>query len=97
VLATIENAYKPIAPVDQNDLEYFIPADNETYIYLDIKIYVRGKLVPGSGNDVDNSDHTAVTNNFLHSLFSQCNIALNGITNKRASEHYNYRSYLETS
>ena len=44
---------------------------------------------------MDNSDHTAVTNKFLHSLFSQCNFALKGVTNTQVSEHYNYRSYLE--
>jgi len=37
-----------------------------------------------------------VTNNFLHSLFSQCSIALNGVTITQATELYNYRSYFET-
>jgi len=27
---TIETVYKPIAPVDQSDLEFLIPADNDT-------------------------------------------------------------------
>jgi hypothetical protein len=45
VLGTIETAYKPIATADQNDLEFLIPADSDTYIDLDIKLYVRGKLV----------------------------------------------------
>ena len=40
--------------------------------------------------------HTAVTNNFLQSLFSQYNVVLNGTTITQASENYNYRSYLET-
>jgi hypothetical protein len=26
--------YKPIAPVDQSDLEYVIPGDSETYVDL---------------------------------------------------------------
>ena len=34
VIDTIETAYQPIATVDQNDLEFFIPADNDTYINL---------------------------------------------------------------
>jgi len=51
VLATNETAYKLIALVDQNELECFIPADNETYIHLEIILYVRGKLVSGSGKD----------------------------------------------
>jgi len=79
VVATIETAYKPISPVDQSDLEFFIPADNDTYIHLDIKLYFRGKLVSGSGKDLATSDHTALTNNFLHSQFIQCNVALNGV------------------
>jgi len=44
---------------------------------------------------VDFTDYTAVTNNFLHCLFNQCNVTLNGVTITQASEHYNYRSYLE--
>ena len=49
VLGTKEVAYKPIAPVDLNDLEILIPADNDTYIDSDIKLYVRGKLISASG------------------------------------------------
>jgi len=69
VLGTIDTAYKPIAPVDQIDLEFLIPADKGNYIHLDIQLYVRGKLVSGFGNDVDVTDHTGVVNNLLHSLF----------------------------
>ena len=42
------------------------------------------------------SDHTGFNNNLLHSLFSQCNVHLNGVTITQSSEHYNYRSYFET-
>jgi hypothetical protein len=45
---------------------------------------------------VDYTDHTAVTNNFLHSLFSQYNVRLNDVNVTQASEHNHYRSYLET-
>jgi len=45
---------------------------------------------------LDNADFTAVTNNFLHSPFSQCSIALNSVTITQATELYNYRSYFET-
>ena len=96
VLGTIETAYKPIAPVEQNDLQFLIPRDKDNYIRLDIQLYVRGKLVSSSGNNVDVSDHTGVVNNLLHSLFSQCTVILNGTTITQSNEHYNYRSYLET-
>ena len=68
----------------------------DNYIRLDIQLYVRGKFVWSSGNNVDVSDHTGVTNNLLHSIFSQCTFVLNGTTNTQSIEHYNYRSYLET-
>lgn len=74
----------------------FIPADSDTYIDLHIKLFVRGKLVSGSGTDVDFSDHAAVVNNFIHSLFSQYNVTVNGVTVTQVGEHYNYRSYFET-
>jgi hypothetical protein len=93
VQGTIETAHKPIAPADQNDLEFLIPADSDTYIDLNIKLYVRGKLISGIGKDMYYTDHTAVTNNFLHSLYGQCNISLNGVN---VTQHYHYRSYLET-
>jgi len=53
VLETIETVYKRIAPVEQSDLEFLIPADTDTYIDLDIKLYVRSKLVSGEGKDLD--------------------------------------------
>jgi len=45
---------------------------------------------------VDILDHTAFTNNVLHSFFSQCTVALNGAEITQASDHYDYRSYLKT-
>ena len=96
ILETLDVVYKPIASVDQNDLEFLIPADNETYIDPDINLYVRGKLTKFDGTILDEKDFTSVTNNFLHSLFSQCTVSLNGTTITRSTELYNYRSLLET-
>ena len=44
VLGTVETVYKPVAPVEQNDLEFLIPGESDTYIDLDIKLCVRGKM-----------------------------------------------------
>ncbi|GFG40884.1 hypothetical protein Cfor_11566, partial [Coptotermes formosanus] len=95
VLETTEVVYKPIASVDQSDFEFLIPADNETYMDLDIKLYVRGKLTAKDETPLNNKDLTSVTNNFLHSLFIQCSVSLNRITITQASELCNYRSFLE--
>jgi hypothetical protein len=94
ILETNVVHYTPIASVDQNDLEFLIPG-NETYIDLDIKLYVKGKLIGVDGKDLDATDFTARTNNFLHSVFNQCSISLNEVNITPASELYSYRSYLE--
>ena len=75
---TIETIYRPIAFVDQIDLEFFISAQHDTYIDLNIRLYVRGKLTTADGKDLDATDFTATANNLLHSLFTQCLITLNG-------------------
>ena len=41
ILKTNGVHHKPIATVDQNNLEFFIPGDNETYIDLDIKLFFK--------------------------------------------------------
>jgi len=45
VLVTVEMVYNPLDLVEQNALEFLIPGDLDTYIDLDMKFYVRGKLV----------------------------------------------------
>jgi len=39
---TIETIYKPIASIDQTDIEFLIPGDSETYINLDLKLFIKG-------------------------------------------------------
>ena len=82
--------------MEQNDLEFLIPGDSNTYIGIDIKLYVRGKMVSSSGRDVDLTDTTAVANNLIHSLSSQCTVMVNSDPVIQLHEHYNYRPYLET-
>ena len=82
--------------MDQGDLEFLFSADNGTYIDPNIKLCVRVKPPKANGVDLDDTDFTAVTNNFLHSLFSQCPIALNGATVTPAADYYNYRAFSET-
>jgi len=60
--------YEPIASIDQSDQEFLIPADYDTYVDPDIKLYIKGKLTKADGTDLDATDHTAGVNNFLHSL-----------------------------
>ena len=96
IVETIEEPHKPVSGVDQCDVEFSVPATSDLYIDPNMKVVIRGKLTKTNGTDLDESDFTGVTNNLLHSLFSQCTITINGETVTPAADHYNYRAYLET-
>ena len=87
--------YNPIASVELSGIEFVITASNDTCINLNIQIYVDGKLTKADGTVFDATDNTAVTNNFLHSLFDQCSNALNSVPITQVTEHYNYISFLD--
>ena len=95
-LETVETSYKPIAALDQSDLEFLVPADQDTYIDLNIQLYIRGKLTKADGTDLELTDTSCVANNLLHSLFEQCNISVNGVMITHSADLYYYRAYLET-
>jgi hypothetical protein len=83
--------------VEPSYLEFVIPADNESYVDLDIKLHVRDKLVNSNdGKDNDAKDFSRPKKNFLQSLFKQCGVTLNGVSITSASGYYNHRAYLET-
>jgi len=46
---TTEVNYKPIASVDQSDLEFLFPSNDDTYLGSDIKFYIRDKLTKVDG------------------------------------------------
>ena len=61
VLGTTEVPQKPVAGVDQSDLEFLEPAENDTYIDTNFKLLVCGKLTKANGTDLDETDFTGVT------------------------------------
>jgi hypothetical protein len=95
-LETFETIYKPIAPVDQSDIEFLIPGDSDSYIDLDLKLYLKVQLTKEDGTNLTATDFVAGTNNLLHSVFSQCSVTLNGTQITQSSDHYNYRAIIET-
>ena len=53
---TTETIYKPIASVDQTDIEFLIPGDSDNYIDQNLKLFIRGKLVKNDGSDLAETD-----------------------------------------
>ncbi len=85
-LVTLETSYKPIAALDQSDLEFLVPADQDTYSDLNIQLYIRGKVTKADGTVLELTDTTCVANHLLHSLLEQCNVSLNGVTVTHSAE-----------
>jgi len=56
---TIETIHKPIASVDQTDIEFLILAHSDTYIDPNKHLFIRGKLVKTDGTDLAETDYVA--------------------------------------
>ena len=90
--------YRPLSSVHNNDSAItFVIAGTDEYLDLSKTILVvEGKVVPGAGGDLSTGQASiAPVNNFLHSLFRQVDVYLNGKQVTPAMGTYAYRSYLE--
>ena len=92
--------YRPLSSVENPDsaITFLIAGTDE---YLDLSktiLYVEGKIQNENGADLSGGGQTSVApvNNFLHSLFKQIDVYLNGKQVTPAMGTYAYRSYIET-
>ena len=92
--------YRPLSSVENPDSAItFLIAGTDEYIDLSKTIlYVEGKVTDGNGDALSGGTQTNVApvNNFLHSLFKQVDVYLNGKQVTPAMGTYAYRSYTET-
>ena len=92
--------YAPLSSVENTDSPInFLIAGTDEYIDLSKTILtVTGKIVKSDDTALDGGDQTSVApvNNFLHSLFKQVDVYLNGKQVTPAMGTYAYRAYIET-
>ena len=93
--------YAPLSSVENpNSAITFLIAG--TYEYIDLSktiLTVTGKITKKDGNtklDGNDQSNVAPVNNFLHSLFRQVDVYLNGKQVTPVMGTYAYRSYIET-
>ena len=98
--------YRPISTLsDASPVEFFIAGSADEYIDLsETYMKVTVKITKLNGDDLQTKleDDTFGTekgvgpvNNFLHSLFSQVDMDLNGVLTTASTNTYPYRAYLE--
>ena len=92
--------YAPLSSVENPDsaITYLIAGTDE---YIDLSktiLTVRGEITKGDGTTLSGGNQTSVApvNNFLHSLFKQVDVYLNGKQVTPAMGTYAYRAYIET-
>ena len=93
--------YAPLSSVENaNSAITFLIAGTDEYIDLSKTILtVTGKITKKDGTsklDGNDQSNVAPVNNFLHSLFRQVDVYLNGKQVTPAMGTYAYRSYIET-
>ena len=92
--------YAPLSSVENPDsaITYLIAGTDE---YIDLSktiLTVTEKITAGGGTALSGGNQTSVApvNNFLHSLFKQVDVYLNGKQVTPAMSTYAYRAYIET-
>lgn len=90
--------YHPISSITgAAPIEFDVTASGDDYLDLaNSFLCVRAKITRANGDNLDAADTVGPVNNFLHSLFSQVDVSLNGTLITSSTNTYAYRSYIET-
>lgn len=91
--------HHPLATLtDQGPIEFNISGASEDYIDLvNTYLHVQCKVTKPDGKDLSDEDKAcAPINLFLHGLFAEVDISLNGVLVSTSTNTYPFRSYIET-
>ena len=90
--------YHPMTTVtDGSPIEFDISGTGEDFIdFANTMLYVKAKVTLNNGDDLADDAAVGPVNLFLHSLFSQVDISLNGTLITASTNTYPYRALLET-
>jgi hypothetical protein len=90
--------YHPVSSITSGTpIEFDVNATGEDYLDLSNSLlHVRAKIVKANGDDLEAASSVGPVNNFLHSLFSQVDVSLNGTLITSSTNTYAYRAYIET-
>ena len=78
-------------------IEFDVTASGDDYLDLaNSFLCVRAKITRVNNDNLEANDTVGPVNNFLHSLFSQVDVSLNGTLITSSTNTYAYRAYIET-
>lgn len=91
--------YKPSVNIQDCDakLEFKINGNSNQYIdFADSFLHIKLKVLNDDGSDMKAGLDVSTTNNFLHSLFSQCEVYITNKLFEHSNNCYGVKSYIET-
>ena len=98
---SIENGcwteYHPLSSLaDGSPIEFEVSGTGEDYLdFANSHLYVKAKITAQDGGNIAADAEVGPVNNFLHSLFSQVDVSLNGTLITSSTSTYPYRAYIE--
>ena len=101
-LVTVERVqhvqYLPLGTLtDDSPIEFFVSGHGDNYINLSKSyLYVEAKITKADGSNLDADAKVGPVNNWMHALFSQIDLSLNGELVTPSNNTYPYRAYIET-
>ena len=89
--------YHPVSVLTlTGPIEFTISAENFNYIDLaNTFLYVRANVTAADGTDLEADVEISPECNFLHTMWSQINVYLNGSLVTQSNNNYTYRPYIE--
>ena len=90
--------YHPLTTVsDGSPIEFDVSGTGDDYVdFANTMLYVKAKVTQANGHNLAAGAEVGPVNLFLHSLFSQVDISLNGTLVTSSTNTYPYRAMLET-
>ena len=90
--------YHPLTTVtDGSPIEFDVSGSGNDYVdFANTKLHVKAKVTRENGTDLAANAAVGPVNLFLHSLFSQVDISLNGTLITSSTNTYPYRAMIET-
>jgi len=90
--------YHPLTTVsDGSPIEFDVSGTGDDYVdFANTMLYVKAKVTQANGNNLAADTEVGPVNLFLHSLFAQVDISLNGTLITSSTNTYPYRAMLET-
>ena len=90
--------YLPISSLnDGPSIDFEINGSGGEYLDLSRSyLHIKAKVIRTDGTDLPNDNNVAPVNNFLHSMFSQVDITMNGTQISSSINTYAFRAIIET-